>query len=212
MAVIVSSSTSGIDYALYGDKSHVVANYVQQQLQQLPVYASAYQERMLNSLQASYSYLTDSAIKHNIVQSLRSAGVDLGNNFIVELRSFEELQNANLTMQRWVMADPFMRELYLAQNIDGYSDTYINTSDKYIAERDYHYQLAMSGVPVEVGEGQTLTSFYHAEEDLREGDRVLSHHETIAIQRTWANARHIATEMGFDFTCKSEVPTKINFE
>lgn len=212
MAIIVSSSSTGIDYALYGDKSYVVAGYVQQQLQQMPMYASPYQERMQQSLQSSYNYLTDSAVKHDIVRSLRTAGVDLGENFIMELRTFEELQSANLTMQRWVMADPFVRQLYLNQNVDGYSDTYLNTSDKYIAERDYHYQLAMSGVPVEVGSGMTMTRFYHAEDDLREGDRKLSHHEKIAVQRTWANARYVASELGFDFTCKSEVPTKINFE
>lgn len=212
MAQIVSSSSSGIDYALYGDKSHVVAGYVQQQLLQMPMYASPYQERMQLSLQSSYNYLTNSAVKHDIVRSLRTAGVDLGENFIMELRTFEELQNANLTMQRWVMADPFFRNLYLHQNIDGYSDTYLNTSEKYVGERDYHYQLVMSGVPVELEGGKTLTRFYHGEEDLREGDRKLSHHEKIAVQHTWMNARHIATEMGFDFTSKSEVPTKINFE
>jgi hypothetical protein len=212
MAIIVSSSSTGIDYALYGDKSHVVAGYVQQQLQQMPMYASAYQERMYQSLQNSYSYLTDSAVKHDIVRSLRTAGVDLGENFIVELRTFEELQKANLTMQRWVMADPFVRQLYLDQNVDGYSDTYLNTSDKYVGERDYHYQLAMSGVPVELDNGMTLTKFFHAEEDLRDGDRKLSHHEKIAVQRTWANARVVASELGFDFTCQSETPTKINFE
>ncbi len=212
MASIVRTSTAGADYALYGDKSHMVASYIQQQLQAMPVYASPYHDRIQQSMQSSYNYLTDMAVKHEIVQSLRGAGVELGENFIMELRTFEELQNANLTMQRWVMADPFIRELYLEQNIDGYSDTYLNTSDKYVGPKDYHYQLAMSGVPVEVGDGKTITYFYHAEEDLREGDRKLSHHDKIAIQRTWANARHIAQEMGFDFTCKSETPTKINFE
>ena len=212
MAVIVKASSAGQDYALYGDKTHFVANYIQQQLQTMPVYASPYQERMQQSLQSSYAYLTDAAVRHDIVQSLRGAGVDLGENFIVELRTFEELQHANLTMQRWVMAEPTIRQLYLDQNVDGYSDTYLNTSGQYVAERDYHYQLAMTGVPVEAGDGTTITRFYHAEEDLREGDRKLSHHEKIAIQRTWVNAVDIAVEMKFDFTCQSETPTKINFE
>lgn len=212
MAIIVRSSSAGADFALYGDKSHMVAGYIQQQIQHMPVFASPYQERMLAAMQSSYNFLTDSAVRHNIVQSLRSAGVELGENFVMELRTFEELQNANLTMQRWVMSDPYIRELYLQQNIDGYSGTYINTSDKYVGARDYHYQLAMSGIPVEMGDGTTITRFYHAEEDLREGDRKLSHHEKIAIKHTCANARAIAQDMGFDFTCKSETPTKINFE
>lgn len=212
MAIIVSSSDAGMDYAMYGDKSHFVAGYIQQQLQQMPVYGSDYQNRIHQSMQSSYGYLTDTSIRHGIVQSLRNAGVDLGENFIVELKTFEELQKANLTMQRWVMADPFVRQLYLDQNIDGYSQTYINTSGKYVGERDYHYQLVMSGVPVEVGDGRTLTKFYHAEEDLREGDRKLSHHDKIAIQRTWTNAREIAHELKFDFTCVSDTPVKINFD
>ena len=212
MAIIVSSSGTGIDYALYGDKSHVVAGYVQQQLQQMPVYASPYQERMQHSLQASYAYLTDSAIRNDIANQLRHVGVDLGENFIVELRSFEELQHANLTMQRWVMAEPSIRQMYLDQNLDGYSDTYINTSGKYVGERDYHYQLAMSGVPVDRPDGTSVVRFYHAEDELMPGDRALTHHEKIAIQRSWRNARDIARDMGFDFTNQSEVPSKINFE
>lgn len=212
MATIVRTSAAGMDYALYGDKSHIVASYIQEQLAHMPAFASSYGQSIQSSIQDSYNYLTNSAIKHNIMQTLHQVNIDLGESVICELRTFEELQNANLTMQRWLMTDPFMRQLYLDQNIAGYDGTYINVSENRIGDRDYNYQLAMSGVPVELEDGSVRVRFYHAEDELLEGDRKLNHHEKITIQRTWANARFIAQEMGFDFTSRSEVPTKINFE
>ena len=212
MANFVTTSRTGMDYALYGDKSHVVAGYIQQQLSAMPVQSTPYYSRMVEDLQSSYNYLMDASVKHHVVSSLRQSGIELDSNFVMELNSFEQLQHANITMQRWVMAEPTTRALYLQQNIDGYSDTYINTSGQDVGEKDYHYQLAMSGVPVEIGDDNTLIRFYPAEDDLREGDRLLSPYEKIAIQHTWERQRQLIADMGFDFTCNSETPVKINFE
>ena len=212
MGMVLSISEPALDMVLYGSKAGVLNNYLMRQMQSLAPAFNDFSTRIYNSIQSSYNFINDKLTQYGLMNQLEAQGIQALDNYYQDLTSFTQLQEANLTMQRWVMADPFIRELYLEQNIDGYSDTYLNTSDKYVGPKDYHYQLAMSGVPVEVGDGKTITYFYHAEEDLREGDRKLSHHDKIAIQRTWANARHIAQEMGFDFTCKSETPTKINFE
>ena len=213
MATIIQAPELGIDYTLYGDRSHIVADYLHTQMQTMPVYqGNPYHDRVMQSVQASYAYLTDSATRHMVATTMQQAGVDLGDTFINELVTFEQFQSANLTMQRWVMACPDVRNLYLQDNIDGYTDTYVNTSGKRVGEQDYHYQLAMSGVPVDNADGTETVRFYHAEDDLYPGDRKLDHHEKVSIQHTWRNARSLIYDMGFDFTNQSETPTRINFE
>lgn len=81
------------------------------------------------------------------------------------------LQQAKLTMQRWLMADPEIREMRNQQICDGYSKTYDDWEPNRIGEDHADYRRVTDGIFMEDEEGGgCCTSYYeshvNAEDDL----------------------------------------------
>lgn len=203
MGLVLSMSEPAIDKLLYGDRSNFLATYLQSQLQNIGPAFNAMSEQIRNTLMASYNFVTDKLTQYGIRNELSAAGVNYLDNYYLELLSWQALQQANPTMQRWVMAHPGINQLYVDQNLDGYSDTYTNITGKTVGKENYNYRRATNGV---IGDdGYTL--YY---EDLMPGDRELDHYEKDIIQNTYSAIDWMLENCQFDFTNKSEQPTKIN--
>lgn len=208
MGIVHTIPEAAMDYVLYGDNSSVVSDYIQQQLAAMPVAFNAFTQRIRDAAVASYNYLNDTMVKYGIINSLQGSNVNIVDNYIHEINSFEGLQQANPVMQRWIMAHREVRQLYIDQNVDGYSDTYQNVFGKEVGEDDYNYRRVMSGRFVDLPDGSYKRSIYM--DDLMPGDRELEYHEKVAIRSTWEHIDNLLAECKFDFTCNSETPVKIN--
>lgn len=203
MGIVVNLSAPAIDKMLYGDRSNFLTTYLQNQMQQLTPAFNAMGQKLYDSLMTSYNYVTDKLTQYSIRNELSSVGIQYLDNYYQELLDWTALQNANVTMQRWVMSHPTLRQHYIDQNLDGYSDTYVNISGKNVGKEDYNYRRAMNGVMTDDG-----YSLYF--EDLMPGDRELDHYEKDIIQNTFSAIDWMLSNCDFDFTNKSEQPTKIN--
>lgn len=207
MGVIVTTSEPGLDLLLYGNKSGILNNYLQQQMQYLQPAFNDFSNRIYQSLQNSYNFINDKLTQYGILNQLQNTGIQVVDNYYQSLCGFEELQNANYTMQRWVMCHPDVRQLYIDQNIDGYSDTYQNVFGKGVAEADYNYRRVMDGV---LQDKEDYFVYKHYLEDLLENDKELDHFEKVKILHTHDCITHLLETCNFDFTCKSNEPSKIN--
>lgn len=209
MGTVVTIPEAALDYAIYGDNTHAISNYLMQQMQAMPQAFNSFATKVYNAMMTSYNYVTDAMTKHRLIGTLQQNGVTVIDNYIHEIKTMEELQNANPTMQRWVMCHPETRKLYLAQNIDGYSDTYRNIFGKGVGEDDYNYRRVYDGVLQDNG---TESWIRHYHEELLPGDRKLDHHEKVCILSTHNLMDLVLRESDIDFTCKSTEPVKINRE
>jgi hypothetical protein len=109
-----------------------------------------------------------------------------------EIRSIFDLagsQAANQEMQRWIMANPSIRQSYFDQRLDGYSDSYVDMHPGMIRDDHYDYQRVMNGMLQEVpaeqegeDEGWKATFYFTPVE---EGDRELDVSEQSDILSTW---------------------------
>lgn len=110
------------------------------------------------------------------------------------LRSLHDLQNAPLTMQRYMMAEPVTRALYNQQLCDGYSETYIDIQPGAILDNHYDYRRVMEGLVTECTENpeQDKVTFYM--DDLINGDRELTLSEQLDITSTWELMRAFVKE------------------
>lgn len=210
LGIVVNVPEAGIDYLLYGDKSPIISNYLYNQLQQIPRAFNAFGERIYNTIISSYNYINDKLIQAGIMNQITQSGVNILDNPYIELLSFKQLQEANVTMQRWIMSNPNVRRLYLDQNIDGYSSTYKNISGNTIGEDDYNYRRVMDGVLVSNDDDYWKISYYL--DELLPGDKELTHYEKTKIINTWNAIDWILNNCDFDFTNKSDEPVKINKE
>lgn len=209
MGVVVNVPEAGLDFVLYGDKSNVISNYLYNQMQALPQAYNEFSERVRNAMSASYNYVNDKLTQYGILNQIQNSGLKIVDNYYEELLTFQQLQNANLTMQRWVMAHPQIRQMYVDQNLDGYSETYKNISGKDVGEKDYNYRMVMDGGLIPTDDGWIVK---HYIEDLQIGDRELNHFEKVKIRNTWEAMDWFLATSNFDFTCKSTEPVKFNKE
>lgn len=207
MGIVLNISEPALDHVLYGDKSQVVGNYLAMQLQNLPPAFNDFTQRVYNSVQNTYNYVTDKLTQYGILNQLQQQGVQSVGNYYMQLDSFQQLQEANVTMQRWVMSHPELRQHYLDQNLDGYSEEYNNVFGNGIGVNDYNYRRVMDGVPVDYDDHFTVNYYL---EDLMEGDRELDHYEKTLILHTYDTIDWLLRTEKFDFTVNTESPPKIN--
>lgn len=210
MGQVINISEAGIPMLLYGDKSNMISNYLYNQMQALPNVFNEFSERVYNTMLNSYNYVNDKLTQYGIINELQSNGINIIDNYYQELLTFEQLQQANLTMQRWIMAHPQVREMYVKQNMDGYSETYKNVFGKEVGEADYNHRLVMDGVITSIDDDYWVVKHYIG--DLLPGDRELTHMEKATILTTWEAVNHMLNTSDYDFTCKSGQPVKFNKE
>ena len=102
---------------------------------------------------------------------------------ICSLWELGKIQNASLTMQRWVMAEPSLRKMYFEQRVDGYSGTYVDANPDVIGREHYDYRRVMDGMLVVDDDGEEHITHYY--DELLEGDRDLDITEKVDIRATW---------------------------
>lgn len=106
-------------------------------------------------------------------------------DIVRQLVSMAQMQNAPVAMQRWVMAEPYVREQYLNQKLDGYSDSYVNTQGSAIGADQYDYRRVMNGIVVDVeDEGWSATTWF---EELDSPEDELYFDQQTDIIHTWGN-------------------------
>lgn len=112
------------------------------------------------------------------------------------LQELALLQTAAPNMQRWIMANPYIRQAYINNTIDGYSGLYQDTDPGVVGHEHYDYRRVMDGVFVfnedrEDGDKPDweFTTYYEPFRDADNDD--LDFDEQLAIIKTWEAAEAI---------------------
>lgn len=108
-------------------------------------------------------------------------------NCIHVMSDIGAMQNAKSVMQRWLMAEPTVRNLYHSQQCDGYSDSYVDIHGKVVGEDHYDYRRVMHGVVVEDDDGDWKATSYL--EDLLPEDHELHLDEQMDILDSWEHLK-----------------------
>ena len=120
------------------------------------------------------------------VQALRNLTVKTDNvwatNNIHACFTIEHLQTANPVMQRYIMANPNVRDMYLNNTVEGYAGSYENLHGNNIGERHYDYRRVMDEVVIV---HDTHIEYNHYYEEIPEGDKELTLYEKVDILKTW---------------------------
>lgn len=210
MGQVLSLSDAAADMYLYGNKSNIIQNLLHNQLARIQPAYNEFSNRIQAALQNSYNFINDRMIQYGILNQIQQSGLQAVDNYYMECLTFSNLQQANFTMQRWIMSHPEVRNLYLQQNIDGYSNTYKNVFGNEVGEADYNYRRVMDEVLVSNDDDVWQVKYYS--EDLLEGDKELNHYEKKQILHTYDAMDWLLSNCKWDFTNTSETPVKINRE
>jgi hypothetical protein len=176
------------------EQAQFIGNYIQQT-------GSTFAQGVVQSYENFYS---DDALRH-----ARSALSKVGSYFqadkIVELTSIYDIQQAQPLMQRYIMAEPTLAEMYHQGRCAGYG--YTDPFPGQFGEANYNYRRVMNGIMVETpateDEPDGNTEFHIFIEELVENDRELALHEQSAIMETWERVRFSLAHSLIDPTSQS---------
>lgn len=197
----MSALMSGVDAfnaKAFGNPHPNNVQYFTQQYQDIVQNASMFVgdlgKQFVQAAASVYQQYVSPTALARIRNILRHATNDSANDTIRSLGTLEEFQNASLVMQRWVMAEPLVREKYQAQLIDGYSDTYLDVEPGASGLSHYDYRSVTEGM-VEYSQndegevdGLVYVNYYQAD-GLRSEDRLLEVEEKTDILDVWHNVR-----------------------
>lgn len=186
MALVIDGDAGSFRAAAYGRPNEMTVNFLQQQFDNpsraLNLASSTFYERSRTAFDANYG---DEAMAR--LEAVRRAlRATWDEDVIRPLLTLGELQQAKPAMQRWIMANPFVRKMYKQGRVAGYNELYLDHKKQGIGPEHYDYRLAMSGYAQFDDENDWVATTYC--DDLLPGDVRPTFAEQCDIERTWAAA------------------------
>lgn len=179
---IISGGTAAWDAIAYGQQNPSNLQYFKNQLQSIGQTLNDQAKDFYKDIHDIYDRFTNSDAMRLMRTAMKSAASLFNDNIIRPLTDIDQLQNASYQMQRWVMANPVIRQMYHDQQCDGYSDTYTDNEPNKLGNDHYDYRRVMQGVVVCNEDNEYFETYL---EDLLPGDRELTVDEQSDIFVTW---------------------------
>jgi hypothetical protein len=192
------SAAAAFDSLVYGETHPGTMQFLQNQISNIGDSLSEAGRSFLEKGRDLFEQYHSSAALQFARETVKKVKGAFETKYICSIWDMKGFQSAPMVMQRWVMANPVVREMYHAQRCDGYSDTYIDVHEKDIGEKHYDYRRVMDGVLV-FDEKDHYHSTHYLDE-LIEGDRDLLHSEKNDILKTWDALEYLLALGGEDPT------------
>lgn len=171
-----------MDIACGGFLDNNTTNWLTQRSEALMSTVSSTTQNWFNKARSFYTSISEA----DAIQALRNltvkADVSWKGNNIYFCNSIEQLQVANPVMQRYIMAEPRLRELYLNESVEGYNDSYVNHHGDSLGTKHYDYRRVTDGVVIVHDDHAIVNEFY---ELIPDTDKELDIFEKADIIRTW---------------------------
>lgn len=189
MINIIQGGNTAFDALVYGVDQHPAnSSYFQRQIESISNTLTEVGQNFFANTQQLYNQVNNSDVMRIARAAVQTAKSLFQPNQILSIFDMGNMQNAPVVMQRWIMANPVVRELYHKQQIDGYSDSYEDMAPGIIGEQHYDYRRVMTGIVQDVegveGEEDSWKVCYYPDE-IYEGDKELTHDEKCDILSTW---------------------------
>jgi hypothetical protein len=181
MAEVVYGDNSFFKSAVYGTQDFKALEFLSNQYNNISSFATNASMEFFNTAKNLYDRLSGSTAIRMARQASEVMGTLYQADEIHMLKTLVSLQLAKHTMQRWIMANPVVRQLYHDQKIDGYSNTYVDMHPNDIGESHYDYRRATNGLMVEVEDKLLCTTYPDELMDEKE----LTIEEQLDIKISW---------------------------
>lgn len=193
MANFHTGSVNVFTDAMFAQTHPATLQFLQQQLEAPTMVIDSMRQTFMSAAQNAFEAMHGSTAMRLARAALRGVENYWQANVIQPLYDIGAFQHATPVMQRWVMAEPLVRERYLQQRVDGYHDTYVNIHGTDVGPDHYDYRRVMNGVVVFDEEtdnieeqGWSATTYF---DEIMPEDRELTIEEQDDILTTWQHVR-----------------------
>lgn len=196
-ATQVNGGADVMDVMAGGRLDDTAQEWFQHQAQTLQNTVSGAAQNFFNQARNMYQTVSDSQAMQ-MLRNLRSRRETVwSDSLVIPLRRLEQLQTAGPVMQRWVMAQPTLRQRYLNQEVEGYGDSYVNYHGDKVGNDHIDYRAVTDSFVMTGGDDEDWVAHNHFE--FVEGTR-LSRDDQLTILNTWDLVEHYLEEGGEDPT------------
>ncbi len=186
---VLNISQSSLGSVLFGQPNIETVDYFSGVKDRIFQRAGAYKEDFLQTSQQIYDSIYSARALELAKAAINKAGSLFAPDLIKELRTMDEFQTAKPTMQRWVMANPLVRQMFIDRRCHGYGDSYFDLEPGLIGEEHYDYRRVMNGVmQLDKTTNELYRSIYR--DHLREGDVDLDPSDQVDILNTFHNVEN----------------------
>ena len=184
---VVHSSPEMFNMSLFPEPSPASMAYVHNQLSNFSQSLTDVGRRFMENTRYIHDQIQNSEAMRMARAAVRSAKSWFHPNDVRPLETLEELRSAQPLMQRYIMAQPDLRQRYHRQQVDGYADTYVDIEPGLVGKDHYDWRRVMGGAIVEHldenGEDTWTATMYC--DELHPEDRELDFHEKHIIRSAW---------------------------
>lgn len=192
MPVFVNADPTALRHASSAGVFGATTEFLRNRIEQLSNVGAVSKEYM----QKAWS-LYDQVHGSDMMRQIRSISQQFASSFQVDgikyLQTLGDFQQATLTMQRFVMAQPDIRRMYLEFAADGYSETYVNVHGDVVGEEHSDYRLVMNGMLQEDDDGELFFRYYFEEQSEEDPVR-LTPYDQFDILNSWDNLKCLITK------------------
>jgi len=153
-----------------------------------------------NNVSAHFQRLDDSEALRLARAAMRAVDNIWNYDGVMRYDNIGQFQNASLEMQRWIMAEPLTRRLFIRGACEGFEGSYVDTEPGRIGDAHIDYRLVTNGVCITNNDG-TMSATTWAQ-DLRPTDRELLWQEQVDVMATWRVQTLIMAAAGDDPTSR----------
>lgn len=203
MARVIFGDADEFDVLAFGRPHQNTIQFLNNHAQQVSQNLTQHAANFMDNLGAIYNYVNYDALNEMAYALNRKVESIWDRNNVQSFVELAQLQNADLFNQRWIMACPDIRELYHAQQCNGFHGSYVDVQPNAIGFHHYDYRRATDELVMFTDEGWEATTYY---EDLHPDDRHLLLAEKTDIQIMWEAARYFVKHGHKDPTSPTDDP------
>lgn len=191
MATMIEGADS-FDALVYGELHPGTINFLNSQQQSFGVTDMLTEKAMQfrQSIESQVQRFNVSSFMRTARAAIRKVSNVWRTDDIIPMSDIGQMQHAKPLMQRYIMAEPTLREMYIEQRVDGYSESYVDTDPNKVGYDHYDFRRVTNAVFTNLGrEEQSSFEAVTYYEQLRGNDRELHFEEQQDVMVTWSNLR-----------------------
>ena len=186
---VINAGYEVLNNVLFGQPSQSTTDYfagVQDSInERTDLFASDFIERSKSVFKNTYSSRAVELAR----AAVNKAGSLFSPDIIKELVTMTDFQMAKPKMRRYLMANPFVREMWQDNKCEGYGGDYIDHEPGTLGENHYDYRRVVDGI-VRTDDKSEDYFANHYFEELRADDEPLTVGEQLDIYDSWPTMNH----------------------
>jgi len=183
MINLIYNHDNAFDAIVYGEQHPANLEFFRQQTRSLSETLTDAGRNFFSNVQQLHEQFNGSEAMRLTKAAIRASKSLFKPDIISSIFDVGEMQQAQPIMQRFIMANPVIRQMYHDQRCDGFGDSYVDMEPGKISDGHYDYRRVMHGMVQESEVDDWTASFYM--EDLHEGDKHLTMDEKVDVLQTW---------------------------